>query len=439
MKRHLIALLLPTLALAACTLANDPQPAGPVYAGIQADEVTLRAPEGDSEFHVSAEAYLLAQATTGGEPVIGTPAEVEQGAEGPTGIVEGRVESGGGGPLPGELLVTLHGIDPAEPDPLGAEFFVLSVPVDRAGGYRFEGVPFETQGAVYRVSTTIDGVTFSAEAQAGPGTARIALPLTLHEITSDPAVVGVDTLGLRIDGRAGVIEVLAVYSLANTGGAVYATAQPIRGGARGGVTLTVPDGAYNITLGDGRADRPFQQQGNEVITYDPLFPGPLPYPVVLRYLLPPSDSPALPAMPAYHAEQAVLLLDPAYQAAGFESEQVSTFDGVPYREYTADEVEAGGLALALSPAVSEDDDRATFAIALGLAAGLLLTAYGVVIALTGAPPPTLDHLDRDGARLLRAIAALDARHRAGEIDRITWQAERAALKADLAERLENPQ
>lgn len=436
---HIFALLILALALNACTLNTDPVPAGPIHEGAEADSITLRAPDVESEFEIGAEAYLLAMATASPAPAPPPAIEIEQGADGTTGVITGQVQGVDGGPPPGGLPLTLRGIDPAEPGPLSAEFLVVPGRTTADGGYRFEGVPFEIRGAIYRVSTTQDGVTFSAEVEAGPGTAQVTMPLALYAITSSTAALRADTLGMRIDGRNGVIEVAVVYSLTNITDSVYATSEAIQGGARGGIALTVPDGAYNITLSDGRADLAFQQQGDQVITHDPLWPGPLPYPVVLRYLLPPAASIEMPTFPPIQAEQVVLLLDPAYQVTALGGGQVSTFAGVPYREYTAGEVEAGGLAFTINPAVTDDDNRTTFAIALGLAAGLLLTAYGVTIALTSVPPPTLKHLDRDGARLLRAIAALDARYRAGEIDRIRWQADRAALKADLAERLENTQ
>ena len=450
----LLALL--ALALAACSLASEPVPAGPIETGPMPGQATAPgvsldvpdlggeedAPVGDEPpaEELPAEEEPAAEEPEEPEGAGDEPAGEEPAGEAPptepgVGVVEGQVQMGTPGEsLPAGLEVSLRGVAVSEENEV-YEFLARSAPVDPGGAYRFDDVPLDVERAAYVVEVVYDGVSFENGALIDPENPVMELPLEVYASTTDESVVSVDAMHIIFEEHPGALLVTQLYVFSNASDRIYVTDEPVLGGRRGSVAISVPEGAYGLQFDEGQVGGRYVA-ASETTYYDTqrLQPGAQSLAVIVNYFLPYEGSGEYEFPVRYDTRQATILAQEGHRVrAGLLNEAGSqTIDGIPYAMYSGQnfaagdtltvEVRAGGAATSALPVV------------LAVAAGVLLAA-GVgywLLQRNAAPLLAVEGLSARQEGIIAEIAALDEAHEAGRVNRFEYEARRAALKAELA-------
>lgn len=433
-------------------------PAMPAYAGQLTEEErwALAAYLRSLTFAASAETASSAQATPAqGTPVVqatvvpgetqtvelaGTPQTTPESVG--VGTISGQVTNASGGAIPATLEVTLHGFDEMQ------QTISASTTVNSDGSYIFENVEMPT-GRAFITSLEQDGVAYSSDVgMVEAGSTALDLPITFFETSTDASVIAVDRLHLLLEYiEPDILRVVELYIISNSSDKSIIAAEegsPV-------LTFALPEGASNLQFEDGQLGeryietsdgfgdtaviRPGMGQHQVVFSYD------LPYKRKLQY----TQTMPLPV-------SAAVMLIPE-DGLKVKSEQlvdmgVRDVQGVPYRMYSSDQIEAGSdLKMTISGRPGGGSLIPTAGSSTSLVIGLL--AFGVALAGVGiwllrrrsgeAAQVEVDAdvdiaeetLPSDTEELLDAILALDDQYQAGELPEGAYRQRRAELKARL--------
>lgn len=380
-----------------------------------------------------------------------------QGADQPTpaavtGAVSGQIANGtAGGTVPPGLAVSLFIFD------LDFNRERLTTTSDDQGRYQFDGVPL-TPGYSYATTVSYRDRTFaSAVVAASADSASLDLPLTIHELTEDPAVIRITGTVAQINAIADGLEVAQVFIFRNLSDRLFTSSRAMSETQFASVAVPLPVGA--VVLGfPGAQDRYIidDSQPLEVVVVDtmPVAPGG-DHVFQVVYFLPYNGGAIIEQPVNYLFEGAArLLLSPLTMTASgdqFPPLGPQTVGQGTYNGFGADlslqpgDVLRFELAGASAPTAADLDGSAavssnTLAIGLiGVGAGVLI-ALGAAYALTrrrrgphanAAPAPA------DKGRLIdaltRQIAELDEAHDRGQLNHDLYHHQRQQLKARLAE------
>ncbi len=378
------------------------------------------------------------------EAAAGQPGELPAGEPG---VIAGRVVNRSGGTLPRGLAVSLHGTAPDE-EGMPVDFLVRTVELAPDGSFRFEGLSPAPTGAIYTASVFFDGVIYRAAAGPGADGSLPELIVDVYATTADPAAISLGLLGLALHPRPGGLMVDQVLVFNNPGDRVYAGAEPVRGGERGGPFIALLPGAAAPHFMEGQIGGRFVESEGHFIDMRPVLPGLRSHHVKVAYFLPVAPGASeldLTFRLDYAVEAAVVLVGEGLRLHGvpFEEAGAVQIDGVTYRRYLAHDLPPGSLPLNVIPVADRAGGISAQVVLLVVAAaGLLLAIFGVVSGLLRRPSMPLPALEPAALKarqraLLRQIAELDDLRDAGKIDPYVHEARRAALKAELAESLES--
>ena len=371
---------------------------------------------------------LAAVAARAQTPAAGSAAETRR--------VDGVVmhgEAKGPRPISG-VRVVLHRVGSDRAGPLD------SAVTDARGRYRFR---FSTSGspdAIYFVSASYDGIAYFSVPLHEPVTSGDDAQITVFDTTSGPVpihVVGHHVIVGSPDGQ-GDREAVEVFELQNdssvtrvSGGRV----QPVW-------TTTLPRGAANTKINPSGDISPnaVSFTDGRVRLFAPISPGArqLSY----AYQLPRDALPLSIALDAPTSVLEVLTEEPRATVTGANLTEVAptSTGGRTFRRFLAQNVAARSVVRIDVPfAIGES--RVRWFVAVAVVCGLaMLGAIAVaqrrrrVVTVVAPPMPR-----RESEELLQAIATLDASfERNAEPtadDRARYDAERAQLKARLAEAL----
>jgi hypothetical protein len=318
------------------------------------------------------------------------------------------------------------------------EFLVREAPVTADGAYLFDDLPFNDAG--YVVSTVYEGVEFTNGVLIEPGTpATVDLPLTIYENTTDPAALVVDTYSFAIEEGSGTLEVLEVLQVRNRTERVYVTEEPVIGGRRGTFRFRLPPDAFNIQLQGGRiGGRYVQGEGSSIYDTALIPPSAEPVTLTLSYSLPFEGSRDIALPTDYGVGQVVVLAadDLPIRGEGFSNEGPQQVGQALYTQYRATSISAGETILFRvgNAGLANVTPSAILGVALVIVV-IAAVAYGLVYGPRSAAGLD-EELDEDAAVLVAQIAALDAAFTEGDLDRFSYEAQRADLKARLADALE---
>ena len=356
-----------------------------------------------------------------------------------TGLVEGKVEpSSAGLELPDTLEVTLRGVAVDENNQV-FEFLVQSQPVGEDGSFRFEDVPFDTPRSAYVVEVIQNGVTFSNGQIINPANPTINLPLPVYATTTDPSVVSVDAMHMLVRTHPDALLVTQVYVYSNSSDSIYVTEEPVSGGRRGSVAVSIPEDAYGLTFEEGQLGGRFVQVGDVVYDTEQLYPGSQSQAVIVNYFVP-YDGPREIELPiAYDTAQLNLLVEDGQRVRSDAITEAGSevIEQLPYDKYLAQALAAGdSVTLRIQP---EANRNLLPTIGFVLAGVLIVAgvAFWFVQRRALAPAPAAAGYSSEEAALAAEIAELDEAFEAGRINRFDYEARRAALKAEMAALLED--
>ncbi|MBK9125796.1 MAG: cytochrome c [Chloroflexi bacterium] len=348
------------------------------------------------------------------------------------GTVEGTINVGtAGAALPEGLETRLFVFS------MAGEEVLANTAVAEGGRYRFEDVPIDPQ-YVYMTSTTYNEVTFVSDMQTGgdavPETGLLDMPLTIYDVTSDPADLAIDLLLHQAAPREdGTLEVLLVTQIENLSDKVYRQATFVQPNRYGVVPIQLPAGAVPIGLDSQRYI--WDQASSTVIDTLPVVPG-TDHIIHVSYVMPFDEGGTTLTFNVDYpmTNQPELMLVPGQfrvESEQFQSQGTLQFSGGTFEDYVGNPLNAGDLLIfTLYPS-----DPAATPPSPQLVLGVVLTVVG--IATTALAGILIIQQRRSGPRgsesLVAQIAQLDLLYRDGQIAEDVYESRRKKLKDQLAE------
>ncbi len=380
------------------------------------------------------------QAAGEGTPVAELPGSI-------TGSVSGTVINASGGETPDDLQITLHGFDNME------ETLTLSTTVQSDGSYLFPEVEMPA-GRAFISSTEYGQAIYGSDvAVAEQGKDNVDLPLPIYKSTTDPSVLSVDRLHIFFEyvepDTLRVVELFIISNLSNRTLVAPQEGEPV-------VTYQLPSGAENLQFEDGALGDRFTQTANGFGDNAVIRPGSGQHQVVVSFDMPYQRRLEL-SQPITLPVNAVVILvpedGPQVSSSMLQDAGERPVQGVSYRMYTSDRLEAGReLDLTISGrgrgVLAGLTTGSQGSLIVGLAAfGLALIGAGVWFYRRNqvAPEAELagqaeverailsDTLPDDPDTLMDAIIALDDLYQAGDLPEAAYRQRRAELKNRLAE------
>ncbi len=380
------------------------------------------------------------QAAGEGTPVAELPGSI-------TGSVSGTVINASGGETPDDLQITLHGFDNME------ETLTLSTTVQSDGSYLFPEVEMPA-GRAFISSTEYGQAIYGSDvAVAEQGKDNVDLPLPIYESTTDPSVLSVDRLHIFFEyvepDTLRVVELFIISNLSNRTLVAPQEGEPV-------VTYQLPYGAENLLFEDGALGDRFTQTANGFGDNAVIRPGSGQHQVVVSFDMPYQRRLEL-SQPITLPVNAVVILvpedGPQVSSSMLQDAGERPVQGVSYRMYTSDRLEAGSeLDLTISGrgrgVLAGLTTSSQGSLIVGLAAfGLALIGAGVWFYRRNQVGPEVelagqaeverailsDTLPDDPDTLMDAIIALDDLYQAGDLPEAAYRQRRAELKNRLAE------
>jgi hypothetical protein len=351
-----------------------------------------------------------------------------------TGTIRGRVVDGVTGDPRAGVRVTLQGGNEDGSDPTRA-----TARTGDDGRFGFTGL---TTGddRLYVVDATFEGGLFAGRALRLPADTDeppvIDTTIKVWETTTDPTVIAItrdDLFLLPSDGGVSVIESVSIFNssgLAYIGRGADEAAAP---GQAPSIGFAVPDEAEDVQIIDSNLDIPGLVAAEFGFGATVAIP-PGATRTTFSYRLPVASAQYdLSRTVLYptaelnvHARPPLTIESNRLEEAGEQS-----IEGTVYRVWSSEEgIDAGDPVQMLAIA----DAGTPAALVAGIVAFAVLLAGAGALALrrrSGRPVDARGGVDRE--KVVTAIARLDVRYEAGEIDRGTWERERARLKRRLAE------
>ncbi len=375
-----------------------------------------------------------------GADAIGRPLLVESAPPAPTPTpdagrplaIAGRITNGtAGGSVPPNARVTLVIQSPQE---VQQRETIASA----EGVFRFTDVP-RLPNADYVAAIAYRDRAFSSPPAKAAGAPALDLPLTIYELTEDPAVLAITGVTARITAIGRQMEVQQTFIVHNASDRAYTTSQAAGDNRFLGVVVSLPPGAQPLGF-DSPARYVVDEARFAVADTLPVLPG-RDHVLTLSYLLPYDAAGAVIEQPLHYRFDGLLRLLTWPDSLRLSSQQVTAagtdqVDGRGYRVFAsalslpAGEALRYELAGAGAPAAAQVKAGET-----GDAGGSALLLVVIAAGLAGAAGLALLRL-RPGRQaridvLARQIHTLDAQHRAGQINHDLWHRQRSALQAQL--------
>jgi hypothetical protein len=217
--RLTILLVIISLSLAACSLAEDitPPPGAsvPTSLSITVPATPTLEPPATATSKTTSVQVTSTAGTTPGSTDLGTPsAEISLTAQPVLVTIDGKVTVTSGAALPNDSKATLLVYNVT----VGQVMDTLVASVQPDGTYAFSNVPADTS-TLYLVTMEYMGVTYDSIPVQFDGTLlQISMPITVFDTTEDLNVLTVTQAHLQFDfSTAGQIQVMALYVISNPG------------------------------------------------------------------------------------------------------------------------------------------------------------------------------------------------------------------------------
>jgi hypothetical protein len=377
-----------------------------------------------------------------------------------TDAVTGRVINGtANGTVPPDLQVVLFIFTPDE----NPQQIPMTISAD--GSFQFDNITIRPDAQYVTTVIYRDRVFASGLTTPPPNATGLDLPITIYELTEDPAVIEVAGLVTQVNAVGETLEVAQVFSFRNTSDRTFSTNQASENGRPISLVISLPPGALVAGLTDNQQRYVVLQDSFLLIDTAPVMPGEE-HIVQVVYVIQYNES-AIIEQPINYAVNGPVRLLMRPETLGVRSEQLpqlgaETIGTTQYMAYGATLNLAAGdvIRYEVSGSTLTTAQRDTGAVATGnlppIVIGVIVGEAVLIFALvlwyrgrrakrlaragevrsasatpSSIPQPSADQSLIDG--LIRQIAELDAAHERGEIDSASYQRQRGALKSRLAD------
>ena len=381
----------------------------------------------------------------GDQPPVATEEATQVPAE-VMGTVSGIITNAtAGGRVPPDLTVELFVIDQD-----GNER-VLTGEADAEGRFTFSEVPIRN-GHVYTAAALYNNRRFGSQTLRGDVSApEMTLPITIYELTQDPAVVEIVSFLIRFNVGADAVEIGQVMRLTNTSDRVFTDAEEARAGQYRSLVTQLPAGAQLLDVASD-PQRYLVSADGTVTDTQPLLPGET-RTVHVIYALPYRSSGTTIEIPLTYALDGSLqaLVGPlsieAFVSAGDRAVpsrglQASTQGNVTTYSDTLSLAAGGTVRVELrgsaAATTSAGVTTGTSFFSRDLIVGLLIGAgFGLIIVggfflLRDRAAIRRETGPGQTDALIAELARLDDQFHQGAIDRAAYEKQRDRLKARLA-------
>ncbi|MDX1991921.1 MAG: hypothetical protein SF029_06015 [bacterium] len=370
------------------------------------------------------------------------------------GTVSGRITNGtAGGTVPPGLPVTLISVENLDINTRQT----LETTASEDGTFTFENVELASNrlyvtSTLYRERTFGSSVISSTTPQVTESTTSLELPITIYELTEDPGVISIALIEAQISPAGDSLSILQTYRFRNDSDRLFTSSQQVMGSAFPSVAVYLPVGA--LVVGFDTEPRYIDLTQVQTDLPQPAFvdtravlPGEE-HLVGVAYVLP-YESGAVVEFPVlYPLEgQVRLLVDSStftLTSDQLQPADTEARDGSTYQVYEGNVSLARGdvvryeISGSLPEAQSAESGVITSDVLLPLVIGIGVLIAALVIGLLvlqnrRSAKAAASTTNAQAEKLLRDIATLDAQHERGEINHDLYQQRRAALKAQLAE------
>ena len=358
---------------------------------------------------------------------------------GPASIVGTFVNGTAGASSPTHQLLTLYALTQDGSSIL----FTRTVTSDAGGQFAFDQLdPSPT--TLYAIQTqylkayyTSDPLTFAH------GGVTLTVPITVYETTTDAAAVSVEQLHMFFDFASGSTTVGQLFIVSNSGDRAYL------GTDRTSLHLPLPPGATNVRFQDGELGGRYQSTPDGFADTDAIAPGLGTAQILVSYDLPYDGKKLDVSLPMAYPVKSVNVLvpdpGPKLTSSQLTSAGSRQTQGGNMVNYVGGNLAAGAsLALQISGAANA---ATTGGVSSGstsppwvliASAVLLLAAAGIVAFVwLRQQREAAEEAAQDPAaqreELLDAIAELDDDFEAGHVAEADYRRQRAELKAELVE------
>ncbi len=362
------------------------------------------------------------------------------------GVITGTITNQtAGGSVPSDLSLTLHVISNADTLTEQATFTGTA---SADGTYRFEDVPIST-GWQYVVTTSYEQAVFNSDVVSADGSSsELDIPLTIYEVTNDPADIHVDGMLMMVQPNTApnTIDVVQIVSFTNASDRVYVRDVS---GTPASVSVQLPVGATYQDFSGGS----YLVDGAEVTDTQPVLPG-SPHVMHLAFTLPYNGQVSIsqPLEYALDGQVEVMIGDNTMSVSGDGISTLGTrqLGNSTYVSYGGQFSQAAGTSInysvngsgaAQATGTAAPGGVSTIAYIL-IGAGLLAigAAFGFFMRERTSPAPAVASSpasaavpddDPTASALVKQIADLDVRYQEGKISKARYQQQRSALKKRL--------
>lgn len=362
---------------------------------------------------------------------------------GSSGMVQGLVSNGSGGPAPEGLPVNLHAFDQM------TLVYTASTQMKADGTYSFDAVQVKKDW-VFLATVDYNSVVYGSQlttAQQDGG--KIELPIQVYETTTDASALSVDRLHFFFEfldqNTVRVVELYVISNPANRTVVSAAPGQPV-------LTFTLPAGAANLQFQDGELGGRFVKTDNGFGDTVSIQPGSGNYQLLFSYEMPYQRKLDL-VRPVTMNTQAVVVLVPEgsvkVTGEGLQDGGTRDVQGVQYHMYNGSSMQAGSevhLTVSGSPAGESSSvvagQSTNLIIGLGVLGLVLILAGGwmylrnrSVQVAGGLPMSEVKTAEESPENLMDAILALDDLYKDGKLPEDAYLERRAELKRRLKEKM----
>jgi mono/diheme cytochrome c family protein len=374
------------------------------------------------------------------EPDVVTEPEVV--AETSTGIISGKIINGSGGDLPGELSITLHGLE-------GMQIVYSDTTIPQVdGSYSFDNVEM-LPDRTFLVTVDYGQATYvSPMVSADEQTSALSLDVTIFDTTTDTSQLSVERLHIFFEfTQEDIVQVVQLFIFSNKGNQTIVPSQ--EGGSI--VEFPLPEGVMNLQFQDGVLGERYLQTSTGFADTVAIRPGMGEYQVLFAFELPYKRKLDL-VQPLSLPVEAIVIMLPEdgvkVRSEMLKDDGTRAVEGGTYRLYSGSKLAAGSsFELTLSGSsgsgLSLTSDSTT-GLMIGLGSfGLVMIIAGVWLFFrnqkqVGEIEDESEEVEEEYAEdevesLIEAIIALDDLYSAGELPEEAYRTRRAELKNRLKE------
>lgn len=353
------------------------------------------------------------------------------------GTISGTIDNAtAGADIPVDAELTLHILNE------NMEEILIDGTINPDGTFLFDDVPVGAELGYFVTVFHADGYFSSDFVRGDVENPDVELPITVVEMTTDSSVLSISEMVMQYEVVGDNVQVVQLVTFENDSDRMFLSEMMLTDQIHASVMIPLPEGARVMETEQMRGR--FVVAENTLIDTRPVYPEDS-HVVHVIYQLPLTAATTMTHRVNYPVSGAVQVFAPEQVTiTGEQTPYVGPqdFNGIIYDVY--------GMSLALdrgdtvsygvSVAPPETSFTAGFFNERGQTLALILSAAGVLMASAGVALFIKDRRDTrqqmSNDDLVAAIAALDQLHAGGEITEKRYQKRRAALKQQLAQRLQ---